>query len=182
MSIVERLRSNEEDALRELMDLYGNELVRTAFLLVKDRFLAEEVVQDTFIKAFHKIHQLEESEKLRNWLYIMTVNGCREKMRSWNWKNIFLSKREDEFQKIEGQEQLPEEVLLQAMRDEVLYEKIQALPYNYREVIVLYYFQELSIKDIANWLSTKENTVKTRLARGRRLLKQFFQEGVEDRE
>lgn len=177
MDLVERLRSGEESALNELMQLYGNELVRTAVLLVKDYYLAEEIVQDTFVTAFQKIEQLEDDRKLKGWLVIITVNGCRARMRKWSWKNIFLAEKEAAFDQLAETDPLPEAALLTAQRNEHLHKGIQSLTYHYREAITLFYFHELSIREISEMLEENENTVKTRIARGRRLLKDFLQKG-----
>ncbi|ADU31061.1 sigma-70 family RNA polymerase sigma factor [Evansella cellulosilytica] len=178
MDVVDRLRNKDEEALRELMDSYGNELIRTAILLVKDEFLAQEIVQDTFITAFKKIHTLEKKEKLKSWLFIITLNGCKARMRSWSWKNIFLSKRGEEFTNIEDSKKIPEQLLIQSLNDGSLHKAIQSLSYPYREAITLFYFQELSIKEISFYIKEKENTVKTRLARARGQLKEVLTKGA----
>ncbi|MBU9713648.1 sigma-70 family RNA polymerase sigma factor [Evansella tamaricis] len=180
MDLIARVRNKEEEALRELMYIYGNDLKRTAFLLLKDRFLAEEVVQDTFITAFEKMDQLENQDKLKGWLMIITINGCKSRMRRWSWKNIFLTKKEETFPDLVETSPLPDELLDRSLRNGQLYEAILALSYVYREVISLYYFQELTIKQISDLILEKENTVKTRLARGRNQLRKMLQEGDEE--
>jgi RNA polymerase sigma-70 factor (ECF subfamily) len=164
------------------MQLYGNELLRTAVLLVKDHYLAEEIVQDTFVTAFQKMEQLEDGSKLKGWLVIITVNGCRARMRKWSWKNIFLAKKEAAFNQLAETDPLPEAALLTAQRNELLHKGIQSLAYHYREAITLFYFHELPIREISEMLQENENTVKTRIARGRRLLKDFLERGDEDDE
>ncbi|HEY2420281.1 MAG TPA: sigma factor, partial [Neobacillus sp.] len=73
------------------MDDYGDLLLRTACLLLRDRQSAEEAVQDTFIQAFAKMNQLQEPERLKAWLVRIVVNRCRMKQRTWSWRNIFPS-------------------------------------------------------------------------------------------
>ena len=68
MDLIARLKRKEEDALIEIMDMYGDYLLRMAFLLVKVHQRAEEAVQDTFITAFHKIEQLDQGKLLKSWL------------------------------------------------------------------------------------------------------------------
>ncbi|RXI96186.1 sigma-70 family RNA polymerase sigma factor [Anaerobacillus alkaliphilus] len=172
MDLVERLKRKEEAAVIEMMNKYGDSLLRTAILLVKDPHLAEEIVQDTFVMAYQKIYQLHDEQKLKSWLLMITTNGCRARMRKWSWKNIFLhQEQEQEDHLIDEHELLPEETLIATWRDQQLREAITLLPYHYREVITLYYFQELTVKEIALLIKENENTVKTRLARARALLK-----------
>ncbi len=181
MNLVERLKQKEEAAVIEMMDRYGDSLLRTAILLVKDPHLAEEVVQDTFVTAYQKIHQLHDERKLRSWLLMITANGCRGRMRKWSWKNIFLhQEQEQEDHLIDEHELLPEETLIATWRDQQLRDAITLLPYHYREAITLYYFQELTIKEIVAFLKENENTVKTRLARARTLLKIELMKGGVD--
>lgn len=181
LDIVQRLKNKEEEALVEIMNLYGNSLLRMAVLLVKDRYVAEEVVQDVFVIAYKKIDQLNESRKLKSWLIMITMNECRSRMRRWSWKNIFLHKEQEEENHIAANIEIqPEESLLITWRNTQIHEAIGQLPYKYREVITLYYFQELSIKEITEMIFEKESTVKTRLSRGRGLLKKLIQEGGED--
>lgn len=176
VNLVSRLKNNEEEALIELMNLYGDSLLRTAILLVKDPQLAQEIVQDTFVIAFQKIDQLHEESKLKSWLLSIATNGCRVRMRKWSWKNIFLHQDEDLENQIVDEFQV-EQSFIVMWRDTQLHEAIMILPYKYREVITLFYFQEIAIKEIAELIKEKENTVKTRLARGRALLKTELKKG-----
>lgn len=181
LEIVKRLRNREEKAYLKIMNLHGNHLLHIAILLVKDHYIAEEVVQDTFVTAFKKIDQLDEAKKLKSWLITITINECRSRMRKWSWKNILLHHdSQSETNIVDENGQGPEEALLITWQNAQLHEAIGELPYKYREVITLYYFEELSIKEIIEMINEKENTIKTRLSRGRRLLKKSIQKGGEE--
>lgn len=177
LDFVDRLKGRDEHALMEVMNQYGDYLLRTAYLLMKDYQTAEEAVQDTFIAAFEKIHQLEDPEKLKSWLTAIVLNQCRSRMRKWHWKNIFL--RFDKVEKMKADDTIrgPEESLLAMALDHNLSEAIQQLNYKYREAITLYYFNEMKISEIASQTKTNENTVKSRLKRGRLLLKGLLTKG-----
>jgi len=154
------------------MATHGDELLRTAYLLVKDRQAAEEAVMDSFVQAYAKIHQLKQPEKLRSWLLRIVANRCRMRMRAWSWRSLFPFDRVDSL--IETVEPGPEELLLAQWRNERLSEAIHRLDYKYREVIALYYFNEFSVSEIAEQLSSNENTVKARLSRGRAKLRSLL--------
>ena len=177
LSFKEQLAGGDEEAMAHLMDTYGGVLMRTAVLLVKDKQLAEEVVQDTFVTAYRKIHQLESDDKLKGWLVTITVNGCRSRMRSWSWRNLFPAKEEAVFDGLEEDVMLPEEQLLTAIEDQRVHEAVQSLPYTYREPIALFYFHEMSLQELADTLDLKVNTIKTRLSRGKALLKETLSKG-----
>ncbi|MDO3411973.1 sigma-70 family RNA polymerase sigma factor [Saccharibacillus sp. CPCC 101409] len=176
MDLIDRIRNKEEAALRELMDEYGDLLLRTACLLVRDRQTAEEAVQDAFVQAYTKIDQLREREKLKSWLLTITVNRCRMRQRSWSWRNIFPGG---------GADELPEagrnaaagadEILLKDWEAGSLTQAVRGLDYLYRESIVLYYFHELTTREIAEQLNANESTIKSRLSRGRSLLKNILE-------
>ncbi|WP_317971124.1 sigma-70 family RNA polymerase sigma factor [Paenibacillus sp. CCS19] len=167
------MRNKDEAALRALMELYGNKLMRTAYLLVKDKQVAEEAVMDTFIQAYRKIDQLQDSDRLESWLLRITVNRCRMKMRAWSWSRLLpLSNVE---QMITEEEAGPEKLLIEAWRNENLSEALLKLDYKYREAIVLFYYNGLSVAEIAEQTNSNENTVKARLARGRAKLKSMLE-------
>ncbi|WP_331713713.1 RNA polymerase sigma factor [Lentibacillus sp. JNUCC-1] len=178
---MERLREKEEEALIELMNTYGDYLLRTAILLVKDTQTAEEIVQDTFVTAFNKITQLDDPAKLKSWLTTITVNKCRSQMRKWSWKHIRLHKQDEHDRPPEiDPEAGPEEQFLTKLTHARLANAIQELDYTYREVITLYYFNEMKIKDIAHYTKSSDNTIKSRLTRGRAKLKTILEK--EERE
>lgn len=171
MELYEQLVEKDEEALKKLMNQYGNTLLRTAYLLVKDTHTAEEAVQDTFVIAFEKIDQLREPEQLKSWLTSIVINQCRNRMRRWSWKNILLSfkDKEDEWQ--EANDLSPEEIVIDMDQRQSLLQAIQELDYKYREVITLFYFNEWAVDEIALHLKQNKNTIKTRLARARQQLK-----------
>ncbi|MFC6550311.1 sigma-70 family RNA polymerase sigma factor [Cohnella cellulosilytica] len=178
LDVVRRLIAKDEAALRELMAAYGDEMLRTAYLLLKDRQTAEEAVMDAFVQAYAKIEQLKQPDKLRSWLLRIVANRCRMRMRTWSWRSLLPFERVESL--AEETEPGPEELLLAEWRAERLSEAVHKLDYKYREVIALYYFNELSVAEIAEQLSSNENTVKARLSRGRAKLRTLLEKGDED--
>nr|WP_068728207.1 sigma-70 family RNA polymerase sigma factor [Paenibacillus sp. DMB5] len=172
MDIIERIKARDESALRQLMDEYGDMLLRTACLLLRDRQSAEEAVQDTFIQAYAKISQLKEPSRLRSWLIAITVNRCRMKQRTWSWRSIFPAAESGQWAEAAGEAAAgAEELFMTEWHNVKLTDAIGSLDYIYRESLTLYYFHEMSVREIASQLKTRENTVKSRLARGRQLLR-----------
>lgn len=158
------------------MDLYGDMLLRTAYLLLKDLQTAEEAVQDTFIQAYAKINQLQDPERLKAWLIAITVNRCRMKQRTWSWRRIFPASGSSEWPAEEaGHTAGAEELAITNWQNVQLTEAVRSLDYIYRECMTLYYFHEMSIREISEQLDVPENTVKSRLSRGRIVLKQLLE-------
>ena len=159
------------------MDEYGDMLLRTACLLLRDRQSAEEAVQDTFIQAYAKISQLQEPGRLRPWLIAITVNRCRMKQRTWSWRSIFPAAESGQWaEDAAGSAAGAEELFMADWRHAKLTDAIGSLDYIYRECLTLYYYHEMSIREISAQLKTRENTVKSRLSRGRGLLKSILEE------
>ncbi|WP_256758916.1 RNA polymerase sigma factor [Cohnella sp. WQ 127256] len=170
----------DETALQELIVQYGDELQRTAYLIVKDEQAAEEAVMDTFVQAYNKIGQLKQPAKLRSWLLRIVINQCRMRVRTWSWRNMLPFAYMDPV--IEETEPGPEDYFFAKWRNTQLSTAIHGLDYKYREVITLYYYNGLSITEIADQLGSKENTIKARLARGRiQLRKRLEGDGDEAR-
>lgn len=167
-----RMKLKEQSALSDVMERYGNDVYRTAYLLLGDHHLAEDVSQDTFLTAYRKIGQYDGRGAFGGWLRTIAVNHCRSRMRRAQWKRLFLQKW-DNLDTVSA-DPGPEE---RSMRKSLL-EEIARLPYSYREVILLYYYYEWSIREIAERLQDREGTVKSRLHRAREQLR--YQLGKED--
>ncbi|WP_213584769.1 RNA polymerase sigma factor [Paenibacillus sp. J2TS4] len=172
---IERLRKGEGSALAWLMDRYGTDIHRTAALLLKDRHLAEDISQEVFLKAYQKIDQYSGEGSLKGWLIRIAVHLCRSKMRLASWKRLF-------FRDPAGQESVGTDSNIdQMIMEQSMWSYIQKVPYKYREVIVLYYYHSLSVREIGEVTGDKEGTVKSKLSRGRALLKdQLIQGGWTD--
>lgn len=133
-------------------------------------------MQDTFIQAYAKIVQLQDPDRLKAWLIRIVVNRCRMRQRTWSWRNIFPA-REIELQ-LTSEDSIvagAEELFMVEWHNIRLAESMRSLDYLYRECLTLYYFHEMSIREISDQLDAPENTIKSRLARGRTLLKNILE-------
>lgn len=179
LDIFQQLKQKDETALRAVMNMYGDYLLRSAYLMVKDLQLAEELVQDAFIIAFRKIDQLEEPAKLKSWITTILLNLCRSKMRRKSFRFSFFSMNEDDTQWEDVDEETPESYLIEQVDNQELSQAILQLDFKYREVITFYYFNELSVIEIAELLKKSESTVKSRLMRARQKLKSILEKGAD---
>lgn len=177
--MIERLKRRDQEALQVLMERYGDDLLRTALLLLQDRQAAEEAVQDTFVTAYYKIGQLEHQDKLKGWLMRIVANRCRMRRRTAGWRRWFTYARVEPFLE-DAAEPGPEAALLRQLRREGLADAIGRLTYPYREAVVLYYYTGLSVSELADQLGCSPNTVKSRLARARERLKHALEEAERD--
>lgn len=148
------------------MNLYTESLIRLAYYYVKDRQAAEDIVQEVFIKLYHHPDKYEERGELQAFLYKMTANKSKDYLRSWSYRKVQL---QNKIFPLDSKMEVDE--LVRKEEETIIGDAILELPLKQREVLIYFYFNEMKIKAIANILSIPESTVKTRLRRGKELLK-----------
>lgn len=153
---------------------YGNELVRLAFSYVKDVETAKDLVQNTFIKCYKNIDTFRYDAQIKTWLYRITINECKDYLKSWNYKMVQVKSFINETAK----SIIPstEKKVIDKYNNEEIKDTIYSLPKVYREVVYLYYYDSLSTEEIANVLDIPVNTVKTRLRRAKQRLESMLKE------
>ena len=152
--------------LKEIMNLYTEPLLRLAYYYVNDTQIAEDIVQEVFIKMYNSQTNYEERGELKAYLYKMTSNKSKDYLKSWSYRNIQLqNKIFPSASKIEVDQ------LVRKDEQTIIGDAILELPIKYREVLIYYYFNDMKISEVASILSTSESTIKTRLGRGKELLK-----------
>jgi RNA polymerase sigma-70 factor (ECF subfamily) len=169
--IIAGLKNGQEAAVAVVINLYGDCLLRTAMAITGDRQAAEEVVQDTFLQGCRKIKSFRAESSLQTWLLRITVNLARNRLRSgWLRRVTCLEAAEAGLIPASATAEPEARALSRERRQEVIY-CLQKLPVKYREVLVLYYLEELSLKEMVQVLGQPEGTLKSKLSRGRALLK-----------
>ncbi|BDH60530.1 RNA polymerase subunit sigma [Lysinibacillus sp. PLM2] len=163
----------KEGLLREAMDTYGHYLKRVVYALVKDEQKAEDIVQEVFIRYYINLESFEGRASVKTFLYSIALNQCRNYFKSWSYRKILLS---NIVQHTFVSKQTPESEMLKRESSKEIEEALGKLPFKYKEVIWLYYYIEMSVVEISEVLNCSVNTVKTRLARGRRQAKISLEE------
>jgi RNA polymerase sigma factor (sigma-70 family) len=154
------------ELLKEIMRLHTTSLVRLAYYYVKDRQAAEDIVQEVFIKFYHLDNQYEDRGELKAYLYKMTANKSKDFLKTWAYRKIHLQQTVMNIGSVKSMDAL-------LMHDEqvIVAEAILQLPVKQREALIYYYFQDMTVAEIATLLDIPANTVKTRLRKGRILLR-----------
>ena len=152
--------------LTAIMAEHGEYCLRVAYLYVRDWSIAEEIVQDVFLAYYLQQDRFEQRASLKTYLVKITVHKSHDYLRSWK------NKRHQLFGKLHfgASKRTPERDLIQAHERVTLQAALFELPISYREVLILYYYQELKVREIAEVLGSTDSTVKTRLRRARQLL------------
>lgn len=143
---------------------YADRLGFIAYTHVHNQKTAEDIVQETFIRAFRSVDQLRRVDNPLPWLIRIVINLCHTTKRK-GWQEVALS--ETPTHPVTSG---PEDLYIDRTRDQELHAAVMSLPEMYRTPIVLFYFEELSTNEIAQALGIHSGTVRTRLARGRKQL------------
>ncbi|OZM57027.1 hypothetical protein CIB95_09665 [Lottiidibacillus patelloidae] len=161
--------ADKDNSLEILMDVYGEEIVRLCYTYVKSWAVAEDVTQEVFLTVYQKQAQFKRNSSIKTWIYKIAINKCKDHLRTWHHKNTILSEFVSKF--IKSNEVSVEEQVTMLEEQTELTEKVMKLPLKYREVILLHYYKDFSIKEMSQLLVCKESTIKSRLFRARALLK-----------
>lgn len=160
--------------LTYVMEMYGDALTKLSYTYVKDIGKAQEIVQDVFFLCYERCEEVQQIASLKAWLYKVTINRSKDRLRSGWLKRVILNNLIPPYTKAPHS---TEQMLIKQEQQHQLLMHVLELPVKYREALLLFYYEDLSIAEIAYMLKLNENTIKTRLKRGRALLKQLIKEG-----
>jgi RNA polymerase sigma-70 factor (ECF subfamily) len=177
--LVERARRRDPLAFRTIMERNNQRLYRIARAILKDEAEAEDVVQESYLRAFEGLAQFREESMLSTWLTRITINealGRKRKRRETVGVEAIEAAQQASAQIIRfpnmSVETDPERGAMEREVRQLLERSIDALPEPFRVVFVMRDIEELSIEETAALLAIRPATVKTRLHRARRLLRQ----------
>ncbi len=154
-------------SIETLYQQYADDVLRVCYFYLGDRYQAEEVCQDTFIRLMTSGTQLTQGRE-KAWLLKVALNRCRDLWRSGWVKRVVLGS--PLFETIPAED-------TQDKRDdeEAMMTAVHRLSPPFREVIMLFYYQNFGISEIAEILSLPEGTISSRLSRARAKLKEFLE-------
>jgi RNA polymerase sigma-70 factor (ECF subfamily) len=181
-ALVERLRGQDEHALAELSSLYGPKIFQLAFRYMRNHEDAEEVVQDVLLKVFRKIEMFRGDAALSSWIYRITFNTAMSRLRRTKAARgaevteleIGTSLTEDGISGLDPADwsnMADEEMLRRELRERLI-SAVGDLPAIYREPVILRDLRGLSTEEASTQLRVKDQTLKSRLHRGRLLLRE----------
>ncbi len=148
--------------------MYQDNLFAVAFNICQNTQDAEDVIQDTFVQYYTTKKEFDSEEHIRAWLIRVAVNKAKNVTRTF-WRRNKVS-IEDSM----------ETLTFETPESENLFETVMQLPEKYRIVIHLYYYEDYSVGEIAKILKLSESNVKTRLMRGRAMLREVLKEEWDD--
>ena len=166
--LVVNVQKGDMQAFEQLFELYKCKALRTIYSMTRDKDISEDIVQEVFVSCYTSIKSLQNPEYFKTWFYRMltrtTWRYMEKEKRLIPVENIFR-KSEDSY------ENSSLEKLEQKESSELLYQEILKLQPKLQTTLILYYYNEFSVKEIAQTMGCLEGTVKSRLYTGRRRLK-----------
>lgn len=154
-------RDLEQEELTEWFDKYGQAILTFILLMVRDYQQAEDLTQETFIKAFRNQHQFERKSSVKTWLYSIAHNVTKDYFRKKHPLRHYLGLTMREA----DDKPIPEQIVTMNVQNEQLYKSIQQLKPSYRQVIILRKLKEFSTTETALILNWSESKVKMTLKR-----------------
>lgn len=178
--LVQRARANDQQALAEIYEISSPAVYKAIRVLIKDEDTVYDILQDTYVKAFTRLDQLQDAEKLIPWLKMIANNRAKDwlkKSKPVFFTDISGTEEEDNVSFEESIEDVRSDMNPEMSMDEkevrrLVMEILDQLPEDQRIVIGMFYYEEMPVKDIAVALEVSENTVKSRLSYGRKKIKE----------
>ena len=166
-------QSSYEAIINELMIDHGQDILQLVMQYVHNIAVAEDLTQEIFVKCYKALPNFHFNSSIKTWLWRIAINHSKDYLKSWYAKHVEVQ-TEELFAQVKSEESVEREVL-QNEQDDELAQAVFALPIKYREVIYLCYYEEQSMKELADILQLNESTVKTRLRVAKELLKKSLE-------
>lgn len=165
----ETLLSSDVQELERMMTQYGDSVLRMCYVMLRDTELARDAMQDSFVKAYRAMDTLKTHETEKAWLMRIAINTCKDHRRSHWWRMIDRSVTIEDLPEPSQEATLPDDTLMLA---------IMQLPEKHRQVVLLHYYQGMTLEEIAQSLGKPASTVRSRLMQAkdklRRALKGWY--------
>lgn len=168
MEIVKGPGNRPEERISRMIKTYEKDLLRLCCVYLKDASMAEDAVQETFLKAYKNLHSFRGESSEKTWLIRIAINVCKDIQRTAWFRNIGRMVNLDDVQIPQVQEHdVKSAVVAEIMR----------LPKKLKEVVLLYYYEDMNQSEIAEILNVSITTVHRRLEKARALLKDMLEGG-----
>lgn len=173
---IEKVKAGQTNYFSYIVEQYQDLVFSIALKVLKNREDAEEMAQESFIKAYKSLHTFKGNAKFSTWLYRITYNNCITEVRK---RKIHFASTDDIEIKDESTEinldGIPEENRAQAIK-----KAVEQLPEEEYTLILLYYFEEQSIEEISKVTKLSESNTKVKLFRARKKLYTILSEMMKD--
>lgn len=171
--VIQNVKDGNMDAFNILFEEYSKKALRTAYLITGRKDICEDIVQEAFIQCYRQIKSLKNPETFKSWFYkILTRISwryCSKQKIQLSIENI-----NDSYMDVFSDDHTLSEVVETNEIRNLINKSLDKLPLSMKVTVILYYYNELSVKDIARISGCFEGTVKSRLYNARKLLEKEF--------
>jgi len=173
--LVTRVCQGDQEAFRLIFDRYSRPVIGFIYDMVSDRELAEELTQETFVRAFRAIHRMKPETKLSTWLFGIARNVARESLRARTRANMQVTLEHESVMDVSDQKSIPVDRLLSKELNELIRRALEALDDDKRLVFTLKVFHQCSYEEIAEITGFSLAKLKTDLHRARAEMRRRIQ-------
>ena len=174
---IELCKVGDSSAVEHFVQTYQQDVYRLALSILDDSTEAEDATQDSLLAGLRALDSFRGASNLSTWLYSITVNICRTRLQRHKRRESLIEALGGMFQIHKTRQASLEEHVVQNESDETLWWAIHKMDPKHRIPIVLRYYHDLSVHEIANVLQIPEGTVHSRLNTARRQLQDILKEG-----
>ncbi|MFC4559611.1 RNA polymerase sigma factor SigW [Virgibacillus kekensis] len=173
---IKQVKKGDQSAFEDIVEFFQSKIFQHCFRMLGNRHEAEDIAQETFIRAYVNIHTFDERRKFSTWIYRIATNLTIDRIRKRK-PDYFLdaeikgTEGLDMYSQLASDNRLPEEEVEGMELQDYIHREITGLSPKYRSIIVLRYLEEFSLQEISEILDIPLGTVKTRIHRGREALR-----------
>lgn len=169
--LVAQCIAGNEAAIETLIRRHEAGVYRLALSIVRDEADAHEITQETFISALRALPSYQERKSFKAWLYVIALNLSRSHLRKRKFLEKLRTTTTSLFRLESPKQTSPEEVVIHNQKEAVIWNELNKLDERHRIVVILRYFQDLSISEISEILQVNEGTIHSRLHTARERLR-----------
>lgn len=176
--MIARCRAGDAGAIEMLLQMHQARLFKLALSVLDDPAEADEAVQEALIAALHRLETFHGGASLATWLYSITLNACCSRLRKRQVRQKLEQALQGLLRLVSAGAVHPEEILVQREAEDAVWQAVQVLDEKHRLPLVLRYYDDLSIAEIAATLEISEGTVCSRLFTARERLRERLGDGL----
>ncbi|MGE5087120.1 MAG: RNA polymerase sigma factor [Bacillota bacterium] len=169
LELVEKVKSGDRRSFSELVKRHQRSVLRLSLRFVKDMDAAEDVTQESFIKAYEKLNSFEGRASFKSWLFKIAVNTARNKLREWKRDTVDV---ENVHLAVEAE---AENTLVHTAVADILQKEVDKLPLKQKTALVLRVYEDLSFNEIADIMECPYDTAKANYRHALLKLRQTFE-------
>ena len=173
---INEVLKGDQNAFEEIVTLFQHRLYQVCYRMLGNAQEAEDISQEAFVRAYINIHTFDQKRKFSTWIFRIATNLCIDRIRKkkpdyYLDANVPGTDGLNMYSQIAATDELPEDEVERMELQQRIHYEIGRLPDKYRSVIILRYIEELPLQEIGDILDLPLGTVKTRVHRGREVLR-----------